>query len=290
MNGFFTQLVQRTLNTAQTIGPYIAPKFAQNNMEPEIYKPIEETGDLQQEPASVASPNDKPVLGSPPIKPAENYIQTTLLPAHQIQGKQPSNFANAIKAESLHSHDQVKPINDTKNDNVTITMPNENVTEIQAPANIDPHRPGQAVLANDDSIGRRSLDDTSLVPMPDGRTRTLEQSTTQLENFGNPKNSQVMEKRSADDTPLVSLPNGQTQSLAHSTAQLENFGSRQERAQSASSREQQNSESQTISVTIGRIDVRAVHPAPTPIKRKTAKTKPALSLDDYLQQRQRGER
>ena len=53
----------------------------------------------------------------------------------------------------------------------------------------------------------------------------------------------------------------------------------------------ESSEPRTVKVTIGRVDVRAVVPLqspPTPIK--SARRGPALSLDEYLEQRNRGQR
>jgi len=47
----------------------------------------------------------------------------------------------------------------------------------------------------------------------------------------------------------------------------------------------------TIRVTIGRVEVRAITPPAPPVARpKPARTGPTLSLDDYLQQRSRGQR
>jgi len=44
----------------------------------------------------------------------------------------------------------------------------------------------------------------------------------------------------------------------------------------------------TIEVTIGRVEVRAVHPAPQPRRESPARRGPSLSLDAYLEQRNRG--
>jgi hypothetical protein len=55
-------------------------------------------------------------------------------------------------------------------------------------------------------------------------------------------------------------------------------------------RENGPSTSPAVKVTIGRIEVRAVHPPPAPVKRDRPKPQHMLSLDDYLQQRRRGER
>ncbi len=46
----------------------------------------------------------------------------------------------------------------------------------------------------------------------------------------------------------------------------------------------------TIEVTIGRVEVRAVVASPTPRRAERPRTKPSLSLDDYLKQRTRGKR
>jgi hypothetical protein len=49
-------------------------------------------------------------------------------------------------------------------------------------------------------------------------------------------------------------------------------------------------ETPTVKVTIGRIDVRAVNPPSAPVKSERPKPQPMLSLNNYLQQRRRGER
>jgi len=50
------------------------------------------------------------------------------------------------------------------------------------------------------------------------------------------------------------------------------------------------SESPTIRITIGRVDVRALMPPPQPPISRPARPKPNLSLDDYLKQREEGKR
>ena len=45
-----------------------------------------------------------------------------------------------------------------------------------------------------------------------------------------------------------------------------------------------------IHVTIGRVEVRAVFPAPPSRRTSSARSRPTLSLDDYLKQRDRGQR
>jgi hypothetical protein len=63
-----------------------------------------------------------------------------------------------------------------------------------------------------------------------------------------------------------------------------------ERRETSSPESGSSSESKIVKVSIGRIEVRAVHPPPAPVKRDRPKPQPTLSLDNYLQQRRRGER
>jgi hypothetical protein len=49
------------------------------------------------------------------------------------------------------------------------------------------------------------------------------------------------------------------------------------------------SPSSTIQVTIGRIEVRFTSPTPSPKRARAAQSGPALSLQDYLKQRQGGQ-
>jgi hypothetical protein len=47
---------------------------------------------------------------------------------------------------------------------------------------------------------------------------------------------------------------------------------------------------ETVVVTIGRVDVRAIFPAPQPVPRANRPQSQALSLDEYLKQRSEGRR
>ena len=97
------------------------------------------------------------------------------------------------------------------------------------------------------------------------------------------------------DEPLVSMPDEHNQNIENPNTHFGDSDFHQTSGNDRSNRDniskqQSQEENQTINVTIGRVEVRAVHPSPAPIKQSKAKNKSTLSLDDYLQQRQRGER
>ena len=97
------------------------------------------------------------------------------------------------------------------------------------------------------------------------------------------------------DEPLVSMPDEHNQNIENPNTHFGDSDFYQTSGNDRSNRDniskqQSQEENQTINVTIGRVEVRAVHPSPAPIKQSKTKNKSTLSLDDYLQQRQRGER
>lgn len=176
--------------------------------------------------------------------------------------KQDFNIVKSGTVETNNRIDRVKPVEHTnKHTNNDIETPNiPPLTENQIVPKDHANLSSQTDLEQDQFTGRESrATEAPLVPMPHKLSQNTEKSDASIKDFGYPI-----------DAPQVSGKEG---------------------LQSPDKWKQQSrDESQTINVTIGRIEVRAVHPAPTPIKRERAKAKPALSLDDYLQQRQRGER
>lgn len=63
------------------------------------------------------------------------------------------------------------------------------------------------------------------------------------------------------------------------------FGGQNERNETRSDETER-----TITITIGRIDVRAVHPPPPPVQSAPRRHTPSLTLDDYLKQHNGGGR
>lgn len=257
MNGFFQRLAQRTLGTAQTVRPFITPRFARNLAETENANPIPEIGRPPEEPNLNAVHNNKPASRATQTEAPQKNHRASRVPEQQTQGGQHLNVTNSIRAEPLSPIDPVKPNTDDKNQIETPRIPHD--IEPRIISSTHSHRLAEPVLASERSPEKRSLEEAPLVPLPVGRSPSPEHSTTRFENFGNPGN--------------VPLNSGQ-QSL-QSTAILKPQGL---------------DESRTINVSIGRVEVRAVHPQPAPIKTERVKTKSTLSLEDYLQQRRNGER
>lgn len=290
MNGFFSRLAQRTLGTGQVIRPSIAPRFAPNPTTTNSVVAADPIEDHDQQSSEISNTIEKPKWQEPfidhvPVNNVdsphlqEQQIQTGSEQAEHMVDIQPERYenqaerteqvVNIIKPGTIETKthfDRIKPAEDTYNDIETpkipdIGTPKIPVTTETRTVSSDPiNLPSQTDLGHYQST-RRGLKvaDALLVPMPGNRTQSEKNSSAHFEDLDYPID---LHRVSGNEEP-----------------------------NSADTRKLQGSnESQTINVTIGRIEVRAVHPPPAPIKQSRVKTNPALSLDDYLQQRRKGER
>lgn len=261
MSGFFTRLAQRTLGTAQTIGPNIGSLFAQNLPENETINPIDETENRPTESNSdnFFSQNKKTALHKQEnqAKSKQKNSPANLHAEQKNQNEPHTTAIHSVKDEALKPIDQAKPVDNSNEVIVTAKLPNKPQAQI------------------DERVPSFGLDKTS---------------------FGS---NHFLDKPSGDDSPLVPMPVDSIQDLENPVANFENVGHLsvkpspimpQQRIQNSEALKRQESESQTINVSIGRVEVRAVHPQPASVKMERAKTKSALSLEDYLQQRRKGER
>jgi hypothetical protein len=260
MNGFFTRLAQRTLGTAKTAQPSITPRFAQETWIAEDFHFSGSTEDRSHESNGIANENLMPEMQTPASEPQRRKQQPdNPHPSQQERmserNEQPSEYTNIAKPRKVDSKktiDPVRPLEDIKNNTEAPDFSEDRQTQ-KVPYN----GPKQLILPN--SGQDQSIEEAPLVPIALVRTQGMVNSNTHAEN-------------SAYTTGVPFLPG------------IDGRGN--------SNRSEKNSsdESQTIKVTIGRIDVRAVYPPPKPVKLDRAKPQPALSLDDYLQQRRKGER
>jgi hypothetical protein len=104
-----------------------------------------------------------------------------------------------------------------------------------------------------------------------------------------------LEQKAIQDKPLLPLKPQLDKVPAHAKETADSHPYRKNHArpnQTFTTANQSNAqqEAPVIKVNIGRIDVRAVHKVPSPSKGNKVSSSPTLSLDDYLQQRRRGER
>lgn len=278
MNGFFSQLTQRTLGTAQTVRPTLIPRFAQSQPLVETNElstddSIDSIENLEQKSSTLINSKNNQKLQAPVTELVQtkrmdsSHIQenprqtkTRLISStesnpdlHTIPSERKQGDVNLVKLEPVKTEnrlDLVKPNvelkQDTETENIEIATKTQIVTK---------NRVGRIIqetdLTPDRKMDKKPVVDKLLVSMP-------------YQQIQNPENSSY----ATDLNPLVGL--NDHDSLNQSV-------------------QQDSNDPQTINVTIGRIDVRAVNPPP-PIKREIRKPKPTLSLDDYLQQRQKGER
>lgn len=281
MSGFFDRLAQRTLGTAQAIRPSIAPRFAQTSITTNEFSSADAGEDLAQQSGEISNNNEKPQWQKPVIAQApktnldnphlheqpgqtESQQAVHLIDPHSerydIQPDRKERDFNIVKAEIGETNkpiDRVNSAENINNDTQTPTIPalteNQIISKDQANLSIQTDFKHDQFVASESSATGESW-----VPIPHQVPSNKEDYDTPFKD-GDPINvHQVSGKESR---------------------------------QNVDKRKQQSpNEAQTINVTIGRVEVRAVQPTPAPIKRERAKTKPALSLDEYLQQRQKGER
>ena len=280
MSGFFSQLTQRTLGTAQTIRPSIAPRFAQAQPLTNELSPDDPSAEYEQQNNKTSNRTENKKSPPPVTEPITELVQTKKMDSsfvqdnpRQIESRQMSptestpglykspserqeRDANLVKLETLKTKNHinpVKPIVEPKQDTETGNIPIVIATKTQIVSKDRDERHGQPDLTKDKIIKKTPFADKPLVPMPSKQPQDLENSSPPMDLH-------------------LPLDFNERNSLNQSKLQGQ-------------------SDSQTINVTIGRVEVRAVHPTPpAPMKQSKVKNKSTLSLDDYLQQRQKGER
>ncbi len=265
MSGFFNRLAQRTLGTVQTVRPAIRPRFSQvsmvSNELPVADIPVadipeaDSVDEQNQHSSDTLNINYKPEWQ----KPEHNDLQSRVIDSLSVNlpPRQDKKQQTEYRAATLFEMDQ-KPGYENKRTSLfdkTTTLVTHNSVE-----RIDPikDKPKQAAFLNTPAKAEKNSD----LPLV---TKTLESDKKNEKKHHNFEDSahplDVYQTSEADRYPLET------------------------------SKQQNQQAAKTINVTIGRVEVRAVYPAPAPvIKQSKAKNQSTLSLEDYLQQRQRGER
>jgi len=302
MSGFFNRLAQRTLGIAWVVRPAIVSRFAQVSSATNEFPSTDAIEDLAQQSSEISNPNAKPKWQKPVTDRVkansmdsphsqEQPRQTELRQAEHgvdphpgrnekqpAQNKRISNIVKPATAGTKEFSDPVRPVKDFKNDTDAPKIRDDKKAQkmsVETKKPVDTVKP----IAEAQKI-------------PNDQANGFDQFNLEQDQF-------TARGPRAAEAPLLPMPHQQSQNNGNAAASFNDFGyaidvhrvSGKEDLQSTDTRKQQSlDKSQTINVTIGRIEVRAVHSAPTPLKREKAKTNPALSLEDYLQQRQRGER
>ncbi|MEE9354517.1 MAG: hypothetical protein V3U75_02915 [Methylococcaceae bacterium] len=294
MSGFFNRLAQRTLGTAPTVRPAIAPRFAQPSMVNNELPLADTTEEINQQTREKVNRNDNQKLNEPVInhEPVSNQIQekpmdspTLHEQSRQAEVQQPEHLVDIQpegKSKQTQKRVQAENIDKTKK-----IIENRNVARINPVEVTSKKNKIQTILAETKT---ETIVDEALVTMPHEHNQKVEKPNAHFED-----SDYYLDV----DEALVPMPHEYNQKVENSNA---HFGdsdyhldfhqtSGNDRSNRDNTSKQQSLEdNQTINVTIGRVEVRAIHPSPAPIKQSKAKNKSTLSLDDYLQQRQRGER
>ncbi len=263
MNGFFIRLTQRTLGTAPTVRPSIVPRFAQPSMVNNEFPLADTTEELNQQTGEKINRNHEQKLNEPIInhelvsnQTQEEFTDSPTLheQSRQAELQQPEYFVG-IEPEGKSKQTKKKVLPEKIN-KIKKIIENRNVARINSVKVTSKKNKIQTILPD---TKKETIVDEPLVPMTHEHNQKVENPNAHFEG----SNYHL-------DFHHIS---------GNNTSTREN-----------TSKQQSLEDNQTINVTIGRVEVRAVHPSPAPIKQSKAKNKSTLSLDDYLQQRQRGER
>lgn len=262
MSGFFHRLTQRTLGTAQTARPAISPRFSQismaNNELPVADIPVADIIDEQNQHSS----DTLNIINKPEgQKPEHNDLQSKLVDSLYMH--QPPKQVNKQQTEqrvvNLSETDQKRGYENKRTTRVdkTETLVTHNRVERDEPIK---DKAKQVAFSNTPDKAEKNSDLPLLIMALDRDPDQQNENT----------------KYNLQDSvyPLD----------ARQTSAVDKY--------SLETSSQQNQQAaKTINVTIGRVEVQAVYPASAPvIKPVKAKKQSTLSLEDYLQQRQRGER
>jgi len=264
MNGFFNRLAQRVLGTAQTVRPAIRPRFSQESMVNNGLSvddvPVTDSLDEQNEPSSnTITINNKPERQ----KPEQNDLQSkpvdslsiNLMPGQDNKQQTEHKLATFLETEQAPDYENKRTRNFDKIDTLVTHSSVDRIDLIY-------DKPKQTAFLNIPAKAEKKAENNSDRPLV---TKALE-SDKKIENTLHNVNDSVRP------------------SAVYQTSEVDRYP--------LETNKQQNQQaSKTINVTIGRVEVRAVYPAPAPvIKQSKPKNQSTLSLEDYLLQRQRGER
>ena len=278
MNGYFTRLAQRGRGVARTLRPVIAPRFAADSIKAD---PIDEPN---------PQPNDEIIPGH-----AQPARYQSLTEHQKPQAKQtekspvthPENQAQSGSPSQPVSNIKPKPEPDGKSDNQGFKADETVLIHYSEHTAKTDKEPIDNLLESKNVVATNIP--TKTPPQPDTDAQPAHQESDY---------SDKTELLASDDTPLVTTELEETLLITDSRATDNEFSTNLNTAtdqemlsQSYRSNLHVNkTENQTINVTIGRVEVRAIQPKPVTSNPPKAKPKAILSLNEYLQQRSRGER
>jgi hypothetical protein len=259
MTDFLTRLVQRQLGDIPSIEPRI----------PELYAPVVAAMPLFTTEEIAAEPSDsRSITGAPALVDDANPTQNPTSVLVEIRQREPARAD--IAAESKVSRRKEEPVaepfieNGSSEGNVS-----SEVAPLVTPqaAAVPKAAPSLPPITNPASLSRGAK--------PEQRVSISAMVGTPVPQFFVTREAEAPLARPEQVRPMAPPPRLEFKKSGRGEVPA---------------REHAHADSEPpVQVTIGRIEVTAMTAAPVP-RRPAAARKPAMSLDDYLARRQRGER
>jgi hypothetical protein len=267
MTDFFHRLAGRTLGTAPVVRPVIAPMFAPGPALPNdlVRNPLEDDGQEVSPEEMTTEMRRTPrlqraILSPAPPSPMPVPRDTVVTPLHD---RRPASTILRPSSQEDISPEAVR---------ARRTAPGQAPIMLDEPSTTAPFGQNKSDLrpvTNESPV----LTDTVWEPLVPS---SAAQSTSLSRLSGEPRNGNPSDRR----TPLVVKP-----LMSQAPEPAVRFAERRsDRLENMTP-----SSPPTIRVTIGRVDVRAIMPPPTPV-RQAKPTTPKVSLDEYLRVRRGGQR
>lgn len=278
MANFFTRLAERSLGLSPVVQPAIASRFSSTS---ELSDAVNLSQPISPTQEQLSTPKFHTAIRGIQREAQPNISTTTLLADQSLQSASPSIELNAkqsipstihpivppsIYEESnravspepfrvLHSHEQTALVSHPIESHPSLPITQINIETLTTPSIIPPHSSSQQ---------------NSLVSVPG---IAYQQPISQKPIFQQSISQQSNESDRSTESSLSAQ--AVIQPSLRSIAPTPDF------SQASADRE---SSSPTIRVSIGRVEVRAIMPTPTP-KAAPVRPRPAVSLNDYLKQR-----
>jgi len=276
MTDFLARLAEQTLGRAPVVHPLVAPRFGpgrplggealsdsseEAEADGEGSHAFSERGTLTDSP----SPGPMPALvskeGSSSVTPTRPRTET---PHRVVTDTEPSSDH---VVESRSKKEDQGPMSSSSNNAISATRSNA-----QKRATLD------STSARRRRAGSDRREPIETVPTENGiRSKKLE-TFAPITPLVRSKDLPAMKHSTGNSPSLLksSVAEAHRQSSLHEVGEKLAFSER-------------SSPPPTIRVTIGRVEVRAIMPPAPPTRTKPARPGPALSLEDYLKQRNRGQ-
>jgi len=254
MSQFLSRLIARNLGTLPVIRPRI----------PSLYEAHRDRGDAVAMPFDAEFREVETVAVGPSAPPAEEIAEPSGAPARQSRGAEPDSRLDSQPIEEPGERKPVMP-------GPAMPLPGRRLSPLRVQA--APPAQQKSLSQSRQAEERR--------PLPSSVSPAASEAPLAVDSEANIELSRTYPQRDITEPPV-------RRPFLRSTGSARQPMVKPPYTNSASPRP--GAEEPSIHVTIGRVDVRAVVPE-TPVSRpNTARSRPYLSLDDYVRQRNRGER